>query len=121
MRSVLIFLLSLGSSSYAQSFINSGDFTKKIASDIVVVEFWSAWNASNEVAFLSKLSPKTYRVDIAKDGTLQAKHNVNVLPTLIIFDNGKEVYRFEAGIAFTLEASKSDVQGKIDEIQMLKF
>ena len=106
----------------AQDFINKDNFSDKIAKDIVTIEFWAGWNAQNEFKELTKLKDcNTYRVDITLNMEIQSKYNVSAIPTIIIFDNGKEVYRFEAGIAFTLEASKSDVQGKIDEIQMLKF
>ena len=121
MRIILFFLLSLYSSSYAQSFLNANDFKKKTASDIVVVEFWSDWNSSNEVEYLGKLNCKTYRLDIAQHPAVQSKNKVSILPTVIIYDNGKEVFRYEADLSFRLDATKSEIQAKIDEIQMQKF
>jgi hypothetical protein len=38
-----------------------------------------------------------------------------------VFNNGEEVDRFQANIMMTMEASKSDVQGAIDEIIMSDF
>ena len=43
------------------------------------------------------------------------------MPTLIIFNNGKEVARFQANIMMQLETTKKEVQGKIDEILMESF
>ena len=44
-----------------------------------------------------------------------------VVPTLIIFQDGEEVARFQANIMMKLEATKDEVQEKIDEILMEDF
>ena len=43
------------------------------------------------------------------------------MPTLVIFQDGEEVARFQANIMMQLEATKKEVQEKIDEILMEDF
>ena len=88
---------------------------------LVVVEF-NAPFSNTKCEFLEKLSDvEIARVDISKDSKIGPKHKVVVVPTLIIFNNGEEVARFQANIMMQLEATKKEVQGKIDEILMESF
>jgi len=86
-----------------------------------IVEF-NAPFSNTKCEFLEKLSDiEIARVDISKDSKIGPKHKVVVVPTLIIFNNGEEVARFQANIMMQLEATKKEVQGKIDEILMESF
>ena len=52
---------------------------------------------------------------------MQAEHKIVVVPTVIIFNEGEEVKRFQANIMMQLEASESDVQEAVDEVIMSSF
>jgi len=43
------------------------------------------------------------------------------VPTILIFNGGTEVARFQANIMMKMETEKKEVQGKIDEILMDAF
>ena len=43
------------------------------------------------------------------------------LPTIIIFNDGKQEKRFNANIAFELNATKKDIQSIIDDLILQKF
>jgi len=43
------------------------------------------------------------------------------VPTVIVFNDGEEVERFQANIMMQLEATQDDVQEAIDEIIMSDF
>jgi len=89
---------------------------------IVVVEFNAAFNKQNSVDWIEKLSDcETERVDIATSPQLQAEHKIVVVPTIIVFNEGKEVKRFQANIMMQIDANKSDVQEAVDEIIMSDF
>tara|TARA_R110001599_G_scaffold1706_4_gene8435 strand:- start:10107 stop:10415 length:309 start_codon:yes stop_codon:yes gene_type:complete len=89
---------------------------------LVVVEFNASFNKSNEVSWLPKLTDcETERVDIAADSRWSAEYKIVVVPTLVIFNNGEEVKRFQANIMMTMEATRKDVQGSLDEIIMEAF
>tara|TARA_R110002167_G_scaffold93991_3_gene251349 strand:+ start:483 stop:854 length:372 start_codon:yes stop_codon:yes gene_type:complete len=89
---------------------------------IVVVEFNAAFNKQNSVDWIEKLSDcTTDRVDIASSPQLQAEFKIVVVPTIIVFNEGEEVKRFQANIMMQIDANKSDVQEAVDEIIMSDF
>ena len=89
--------------------------------DICVVEFNASWNEKNNVDWLHKLSDVgTKRIYIDK-GSWQKDFSIVVTPTIIIFVNGKEEKRYQANIMMEMEATKEEVQDKIDEIIMEEF
>ena len=91
-------------------------------SGVCVVEFNASFNASNSVVWVEELSDcKGSRVDIAVNPDMQKEHKIVVVPTIIIFNDGVEVKRFQANIMMQLEASKGDVQEAVDDIIMSAF
>ena len=113
----MIFLIPL--LSYGQGAIKEkGDF----ADGLVVVEFNASFNSANEVPWLGKLIDcTTDRVDIAADSRWAKEYKIVVVPTLVIFNNGEEVKRFQANIMMQLEANETDVQEAVDEVIMSAF
>lgn len=97
-------------------------FSTNAFSQIVVTHFNAAWNEPNKAEWVGNLTDCeiTY-VDIAKSPELQQKHKVVVVPTIIIFQDGEEVKRYQAGISFKMLATKEELQDKIDEIIMSSF
>tara|TARA_B100000963_G_scaffold234667_1_gene205059 strand:- start:212 stop:553 length:342 start_codon:yes stop_codon:yes gene_type:complete len=93
-----------------------------IISQIQVVQFNANWNSANGVNWLSKLTDcKTNQVDIATDKAAQAKYKIIVVPTIIVFNHGEEVKRFQANIMMQMEAKLEDVQNLVDETVMESF
>tara|TARA_R100000734_G_scaffold18002_1_gene14546 strand:+ start:624 stop:962 length:339 start_codon:yes stop_codon:yes gene_type:complete len=91
-------------------------------SGVCVVEFNASFNAANSVDWIDNLSDcKGKRVDIVASPDLQKEHKIVVVPTVIIFNDGEEVERFQANIMMQLEATQDDVQEAIDEIIMSDF
>ena len=91
-------------------------------SGVCVVEFNASFNAANSVEWIEDLSDcTTSRVDIASSPELQQEYKIVVVPTIIIFNDGEEVERFQANIMMAIEASKSDIQESVDEILMSSF
>ena len=89
---------------------------------LCVVQFNAGFNEANKVAWLGELSDcETKFIDIQKDAKAAGKYKIVVVPTLVIYNNGEEVERFQANIMMQMEATKKDVQGKIDEILMEDF
>ena len=119
---LLMMLMFICGTSYGQDFITSNNFDKKIAKDIVVVEFWAGWNAANEFKELIKLKDcVVYRVDISAHMDVQMDYDISAIPTVIIFDNGEEKERFKPNVMFQLEASKKTIQNSIDTLTLNKF
>lgn len=96
--------------------------TVKINNDLTVVHFNAGWNSANDVVWFSKLGDATkLNADIATDTEAQKKYAVVVVPTIIIFNHGEEIKRFQADISFKMAATKKDVQDAIDEVLMDSF
>ena len=89
--------------------------------DICVVEFNASWNDANNVIWLHKLSDVGTKRILIDKGDWQKKFSIVVTPTIIIFVNGEEKKRYQANIMMVMEATKEEVQEKIDEIIMEDF
>tara|TARA_A100001201_G_C4014339_1_gene178614 strand:+ start:300 stop:629 length:330 start_codon:yes stop_codon:yes gene_type:complete len=89
---------------------------------ITVTHFNAGWNSANDVQWVEKLSDcDVTKVDIAADPNLQQKHQVVVVPTIIIFQDGEEVKRFQADLSFKIAATREELQDYIDELIMSAF
>jgi len=89
---------------------------------VTVVEFWAEWNSSNECVWLKDIEDAdTYRIDL--DSNAAKDNDITVLPTVIVFDDGEEVERFEGDISFSLCPDKTPkkVQKEINELVLNKF
>lgn len=113
----ILFLLSF--TVKAQPSIGVSSFDWEIRRGIVVVEFWAGWNRGNEILFLHELENcKAYRHVIQRDRSLLDRFKVTTVPTLIVFKDGYEEFRFTPNIMLKVTATKEQVQSAIDEIYM---
>ena len=88
---------------------------------LVVVEF-NAPFSNSKCEYLDDLEDcDVVKIDISKNTKIGPKHKIAVVPTLIIFYDGEEKGRFQANIMMQLEATKEEVQEKIEEIIMEDF
>ena len=95
---------------------------KVCKSGVCVVEFNASFNSTNSVTWIEELSDcSTNRVDISTEPVLQKEHKIVVVPTIIVFNEGEEIKRFQANIMMTMETTKKEVQESIDEILMSDF
>jgi hypothetical protein len=97
-------------------------FTLSITSQVKVVQFNANWNAANGVKWLNELTDcKISEICIVADKAAQAKHKIIVVPTIIVFNHGEEVKRYQANIMMQMEAKKEDIQNLVDETVMESF
>ena len=114
MKKLLLILLFLGLCLISKSQDIPGE-------GLAVVEFNAPFSGT-KCEYLEKLSDcETARIDISKNTKAQGAYKIVVVPTLVIFQDGEEVARFQANIMMQLEATKKEVQEKIDEILMEDF
>lgn len=103
-------------------FITTFSIGQDFPDGLTVVDFNASFNAANDVVWLNKLTDcETERVDITADSRWSSEYKIVVVPTLVIFNNGEEVKRFQANIMMTMEATRKEVQDAIDEIVMEAF
>ena len=110
---LILFLMLISNSSNAQTYTCD--------EDICVVEFNASWNASNNVTWINKLSDCEAKRILIDKGSWQKDFSIVVTPTIIIFVNGEEEKRYQANIMMVMEATKEEVQEKVDEILMDSF
>ncbi len=114
---LLTFSLAFGAKLNAQDQIHTSNFDWEVRRGIVVVEFWAGWNRGNEILFLHELTGcRAYRHIIKWDKTLLERYNVTAAPTLIVFKNGEEKYRFAPNIMLKVTATREQVQSAIDDL-----
>ena len=103
--SVLLFIISL-----------------PLLGQIEVKYFNAAWNAANEIEWIDKLSDcDIEKFDIGTNPADAGKYKVVVVPTILIFQDGEEVERYQADISFKMSATREEVQDEIDELIMSAF
>ena len=110
---VLLLLMIVASSANGQSPCEEG---------ICVVQFNAGFNEANKVTWLGELEEcETSFIDIQTDATAAGKYKIVVVPTIVIYNEGEEVARFQANIMMQMEAKQKEIQSKIDEIIMEDF
>ena len=103
---LVLFLLVVSSSAFSQ---------------VTAIHFNAGFNSANDVAWFEKLGDcdkESYMID---NNDLQKKYNIAIVPTIVIFDDGEEVKRFQADISFAMVATKEEVQEYIEELIISKF
>ena len=94
----------------------------KIGDGLQIVHFNANWNVTNDVEWVNDLTDcKIKKCDIATDADAAKKYEIVVVPTIVIFNDGEEIKRFQADISFTMKATKEEVQEAIDEVLMDSF
>ena len=89
---------------------------------LCVVQFNAGFNEANKVTWLGELNDCEIKfIDIQTDAAAAGKYKIVVVPTILIFNGGEEAGRFQANIMMKMEATKDEVQEKIDEILMDSF
>ena len=100
------------------------NFDRATSRGLVAVEFWASWNEANKVSILDEwdtFDAKVYRVNIDSYTGIQTKNNVVILPTIIFYDDGKEVKRLQGDMSFSLKVTTKQLDDIVDEILMSKF
>ena len=90
-------------------------------SQITVIHFNADFNKQNNVDwFLDLKECKKQNLLIEKDNN-QTKYNIAIVPTIVVYDDGEEVKRFQADLSFSMVATRKEIQNFIDELIISKF
>lgn len=88
---------------------------------VKVIHFNAGWNSANDVEWFNKISDAGKEKLSIDDQDIQKKHAIAIVPTIIVFDDGEEVKRFQADLSFKMVATREEVQEYIDELIISKF
>lgn len=107
---IVIFLLS--------SNLKGQNFLKQ---EISVVEFNTSWNESNFIQGLNNLKNcNPYTIILCDYIDYMDKFNIKQ-PTIIIFNNGDEIKRFESTIMLDFDINYKGLQKEVDKLLLNKF
>ena len=70
--------------------------------------------ASEAVAKVKDAKVLTAWID--KDNTIKESEGIRSVPTVILYNDGKEIKRWEAGLALALKISPSEIQIEVDKL-----
>tara|TARA_R100000734_G_C3202230_1_gene20604 strand:- start:114 stop:437 length:324 start_codon:yes stop_codon:yes gene_type:complete len=90
-------------------------------SQVKVIHFNAGWNNANDVEWFNKLSDAGKKRLSIDEQEIQKKYAIAIVPTIIVFDDGEEVKRFQADLSFKMAATREEVQEFIDELIISKF
>ena len=90
-------------------------------SQVKVIHFNAGWNEANDVEWFDKLSDAGKKSLSIDDADIQKKYAIAIVPTIIVFDEGEEVKRFQADLSFQMVATRKEIQEYIDELIISKF
>ena len=111
---LLLLLMIMSSSANGQSPCGDGG--------LCVTQFNAGFNEANKVSWVGELGDcDTKFIDIMVDAKAAGAYKIVVVPTIVIYNDGEEVARFQANIMMQMEAKQEEIQGKIDEILMESF
>ena len=98
-------------------------YSSSLYSQITITQFNASWNSVNDVDWLKKLSDvdKIKYIDIAENTKAQQKHEIVVVPTIVIYKDGEEVKRLQADISFAIKVTREELQEYIEELLMEDF
>jgi|TARA_R100000455_G_C6237660_1_gene97463 hypothetical protein len=88
---------------------------------VKVIHFNAGWNEANDVEWFDKLSDAGKKSLSIDDQEIQKKYAIAIVPTIIVFDDGEEVKRFQADLSFKMAATREEIQEYIDELIISKF
>ena len=94
--------------------------------ECVIIQVNADWNAKASINlgklknckwFNASIDDKSYGAIIANEWKIVS------VPTIIMFEHGKEIKRFEAGLSFNLNEEKilKEINEEIDEIMLRRF
>ena len=78
-----------------------------------VVQFNSEWNMKNEYKWKPIPGVRYTQINIDKFPQYRKTYRLRSLPTIIIFNRGKEEARFEANIMLKLELQPQELNNKL--------
>ena len=91
------------------------------SAQITAIHFNADWNKQNSVEWFNKLGDCDKQSLFIENDDNQSKYQIAIVPTIVIFDDGEEVKRFQADLSFTMQATRKEIQDYIDELIISKF
>tara|TARA_A200000159_G_C7131527_1_gene259134 strand:+ start:190 stop:531 length:342 start_codon:yes stop_codon:yes gene_type:complete len=100
----------------------SAVFGQDFKEDISVVQFSASFVKDSEIDLKKFKDCSTYTFYIEKDNTYFVREEIEYLPTVLVYQNGKEIMRVETGISMAFpEGTDKKIKKKVEELIGNKF
>tara|TARA_R100001510_G_C7632950_1_gene191537 strand:+ start:365 stop:739 length:375 start_codon:yes stop_codon:yes gene_type:complete len=84
---------------------------------VVIIHYNAEFNSSNSYKEISKIKDaKIYKAWIDKTPQLKQEEGIRSVPTIILYQNGNEVKRWEGGLQLKLTVPLQEVQKEVDNL-----
>ena len=84
---------------------------------VVMVHYNAEFNATNNYVDVARVKDcKIFTAWIDKEPTLKDEQGIRSVPTIILYNNGKEHKRWEAGLMMKLDIHYSELQEEVDKL-----
>ena len=103
--SILLLFFPLNSNSVKSNIVKNKNFSK-----IVVYQINSEWNERNAIKNLDDLRGCKYVYGYLEDQPDVFKEKIKSVPAVFITNNGKIIYKYQAGLSLVPTIKKSQIQ-----------
>ena len=94
----------------------------QVKDDISIVQFSAEFVKTKEISLTSFKDYNTQTLYLTKNQEIFKKEKIKSLPTIILYNDGKEVIKIEGGISLSLpEDTMKRIQKHIDSILESRF
>jgi len=84
---------------------------------VVMVHYNAEFNATNNYVDVARVKDcKVFTAWIDKEPELKQAQGIRSVPTIILYNNGKEFKRWEAGLKMKLDMHYSELQEEVDKL-----
>jgi hypothetical protein len=102
--------------------LSSVAFGQDFKEDISVVQFSASFVKDSEIDLKKLKDCSTYTFYIEKNNVYFIREKIEYLPTVIVYQNGKEIMRVETGISMAFpEGTGKKIRKKVEELIGNKF
>ena len=99
------------------SSVNNFDEENIKVKGVVIVHYNAEFNANNNYVDVARVKDcKVFTAWIDKEPQLKQEQGIRSVPTIILYNNGKEFKRWEAGLKMKLDMHYSELQQEVDKL-----
>ena len=80
-----------------------------VAQGKTVLQINSSWNKVNEYKWSPNPQVKYLEMSLDEFPELKAKYQINSLPAILVFSNGKLIKKLEGGVAFRITVPQAEI------------
>jgi hypothetical protein len=110
MKNILMCLAFIGMISFQpMPKLTPSTLPSYVAQGKTAIQINSNWNKANEYKWVSNPQVKYLYMSLDEFPELKAKFQINSLPAVLIYSNGKLIKKIEGGVAFKITIPQSEI------------